>query len=331
MGSFKTVEMKSNVLHLEKDAYPKNSLKKLEENHTVTYAYIKDQKAFDIFLQGKDFDVVFTRLGLYIGKKQINTLQNLKIICSPTTGLNHIDVDYALNKGIQIIGLKDYTDFLSKVKSTAEHTWSLLLSIARNLHPAIESTRNTQIWDRKPYLADELSNKTLGIIGYGRLGKIVAEYGRCFGMQVLANDINESVFQKKSKDIIQTSLTSLLKKSDYIILLVSWSKENFNFIDASKLNLLKKTAYLINTSRGEIIDEEALLKCLIESKIKGAALDVLSEDSTWDSHKIVSNPLLNYSKEKNNLIITPHMGGYGKDSIEKTREFIINLFLNKEI
>ena len=323
--------MRRKILHLEKEAYATSSLKKLADKHSVTYASFDDQNTFDIYLQGKDFDVVFTKLGIYLGKKQIDALQDLKIICTPTTGYNHIDVDHALSKGIQIIGLKDYKDFLRQVKSTAEHTWSLLLSIARNLHPAIENTRNSCIWDRKPYLADELDTKTLGIIGYGRLGKIVADYGRVFGMQVLVNDLDEAAYLGKPEDVIQSSLTDLLQKSDYIVLLISWSKENINFIDASKLSLLKKSAYFINTSRGELIDEKALLESLSAARIKGAALDVLSDDSSWDTEKTVSNSLLTYSKENNNLIITPHMGGYGKDSIEKTRTFITNLFLNQKI
>lgn len=323
--------MRRKILHLEKEAYATSSLKKLADKHSVTYASFDDQNTFDIYLQGKDFDVVFTKLGIYLGKKQIDALQDLKIICTPTTGYNHIDVDHALSKGIQIIGLKDYKDFLRQIKSTAEHTWSLLLSIARNLHPAIENTRNSCIWDRKPYLADELDTKTLGIIGYGRLGKIVADYGRVFGMQVLVNDLDEAAYLGKPENVIQSSLTDLLQKSDYIVLLISWSKENINFIDASKLSLFKKSAYLINTSRGELIDEKALLESLSAARIKGAALDVLSNDSSWDTKKTVSNSLLTYSKENNNLIITPHMGGYGKDSIEKTRTFITNLFLSQKI
>lgn len=323
--------MRRKILHLEKEAYATSSLKELEDKHSVTYASFFDQNTFDNYIQEKDFDVVFTKLGIYIGKKQIDALQYLKIICTPTTGYNHIDVDHALNKGIQIIGLKNQKNFLCQVKSTAEHTWSLLLSIARNLHPAVENTKNNCIWDRRPYLADELDTKTLGIIGYGRLGKIVADYGRVFGMQVLVNDIDEAAYLGKPADVIKSSLNDLLQKSDYIVLLISWTKENINFMDASKLSLLKKSAYLINTSRGEIIDEKALLESLIESRIKGAALDVICGDSSWGSEKVVSNTLLDYSKEHNNIIITPHMGGYGKDSIEKTRTFITNLFINQQI
>jgi len=320
---------KNKILHLERETYSVSSLKKLEENYDVTYASFNNQSAFDAFLKGKDFEIVFTKLGLSIGKVQMDLLCKLKIICTPTTGYNHIDEEYANQKTIQIIGLKNQKDFLSQVKSTAEHSWALMLSIARNLHPAITDTQKAKKWDRNPYLADELNEKTLGIIGYGRLGKIIGEYGQVFGMNVLAYDLDDKAFHSKPLYVEKTDLDNLLENSDYIILLISWTKENINFIDTKKISLMKKEAYLINTARGELIDEKALLKALKNNKIKGAALDVLWEDSSWDKEKTVYNELLDYSKTNNNLIITPHMGGYGKSSIEKTREFITNLFLKQ--
>ena len=323
------MEIKNRILHLEKEVYPKKTLYELEENYDVTYESFNDQNSFDTYLKGKDFEVLFTKLGLYVGKAQIDSLKSLKTICTPTTGYNHINEEYVSNKGIQIIGLKNQTLFLSKVKSTAEHTWSLLLAIIRNLHPAITHTQKNKIWDREPYLADELNGKNLGIIGYGRLGKIVAEYGQVFGMNVFAYDLDDKAFNNRPLNVEKTDLDNLLENSDYIILLISWTKENINFIDTKKISLIKKEAYLINTARGELIDEKALLKALKTNKIKGAALDVLWEDSSWDKEKTVYNKLLDYSKTNNNLIITPHMGGYGKSSIEKTREFITNLFLKQ--
>ena len=320
---------KNKILHLEKEAYPVSSLAKLEEAYEVTYASFNKQSDFNEFLVDKDFEVIFTKLGLSIGKVQMEYLKKLKFICTPTTGYNHIDEEYATKKGIQIIGLKNHEDFLCQVKSTAEHTWALLLSITRNLQPAIINTKNKKKWDRNPYLADELNGKTLGIIGYGRLGKIVAEYGHAFGMNVIVNDIDDNAFNKKPFYLEKVGLNDLLGDADYIILLISWSKDNINFINDKKLSLMKKEAYLINTSRGELIDESALLVALQKNKLEGAAIDVLCGDSSWDKEKTISNELLDYSRSNSNLIITPHMGGYGKSSIEKTRSFITNLFLKQ--
>ena len=264
-----------------------------------------------------------------MGKKQIDMAKYLTTICTPTTGYNHIDVEYAQTKNIQIIGLKNQKEFLSQVKSTAEHTWALLLAISRNLYTAINTTQNKSKWNRIPYMADELSDKTLGIIGFGRLGKIVAQYGLAFGMNILANDLEASVFIDKPSEVKKCDLNHLLEQSDFIVLLISWSKENYNFIDIDKLRLMKETAYLINTARGELINEQSLLRILKEKKIRGAALDVLSGDSSWGSESKVSHDLIDYAKLNNNLIITPHMGGYGKSSIEKTRKFLTDLFLKQ--
>ena len=323
------MKTKGNILHLEREAYPSKILESIEHSFDVTYASFEDQDRFDEFLQGKDFEIVFTKLGLHLGKNQIDTLKSLSTICTPTTGYNHIDVEYASAKGINIIGLKNEKEFLAQVKSTAEHTWALLLAIARNLYAAIDTTQKKAEWNRIPYKADELSEKTLGIIGYGRLGKIVAQYGIAFGMKILAHDIDESVFVDLPTEVKSCNLNTLLEKSDYVILLISWNQENNHFMDGVKLNSMKKTAYLINTSRGELLDEKALLSSLKEKKLNGAALDVLEGDSIWDPHQKVSNELLAYASKNDNLIITPHMGGYGKSSIEKTRVYLTNLFLNQ--
>lgn len=323
------MKIKERILHLEKEAYPESFLKQLEQFHDVTYMSFKDQEIFDDYLKESDFTVIFTKLGLYIGEKQIDATMHLTTICTPTTGYNHIDVEYAQTKDIEIIGLKNQKEFLSQVKSTAEHTWALLLAISRNLYAAIDTTQNKSEWNRIPYMADELSDKTLGIIGLGRLGKIVAQYGLAFGMNILANDIDETVFIDQPSEVKKCGLNHLLEQSDYVVLLISWNKNNNNFIDIDKLRLMKETAYLINTARGELINEQSLLKILRENKIKGAALDVLWGDSVWDPKESISHDLLDYAKTNSNLIITPHMGGYGKSSIEKTRAFITDLFLKQ--
>ena len=124
------------------------------------------------------------------------------------------------------------------------------------------------------------------------------------------------------------NLDNILKSSDYIILLINFTKENIRFIGKNEFIKMKEGAYFINTSRGELIDEEALISSLNSGKIKGAALDVLDGDSTWGIMVQGQNHLINYAKLNNNLLITPHMGGYGINSITQTRKFIVQKFLN---
>jgi D-3-phosphoglycerate dehydrogenase len=314
------------ILHLEKQAYPSNSLNKIEENHELVFLDCNTQDQLNDFLNTNLVDVIFTKLGLYIGESQIKSQPNLKYIISPTTGLNHIDFDYANLKNIKIISLKNEVEFLRTIKSTAEHTWLLLLAITRNLFPAVYSVKYNKVWDRVPFIADELSNKTLGIIGFGRLGRIISEYGLAFGMKIIAFDTDKSQYNKP--DITFTNeLGELLEQSDFVLLLISWTKENINFFSFQEFDKMKKDSYFINTSRGELVDSDALLDALINKKIKGAAVDVVDNDSSWESNEIIRNPTLEYASNHDNLIISPHMGGYGKDSINRTREFVTELFL----
>lgn len=312
------------ILHLEKNRYNIESLSKLEKVGKVVYQNFSSQEDYHKHLSENQYQVIFTRLGFRIGLEEMNLQKELTHIVTPTTGLNHIDIDEAQSRGIKVVSLKNEFEFLAKVQSTAEHTWMLLLSLIRNLQPATKDVAQGN-WDRVPYLADELNTKTLGIIGLGRLGKILVKYAEAFSMHILCNDIDDNVFEEPYTKY-KSSLDKLLENSDYVILQVDYRPENEKFFDSDKFSVLKEGAYFINTSRGEIVDENALLDALESGRLKGAALDVLDGDSSWESTSVESG-LIEYSKVNNNLIITPHMGGYGKISIEMTRDFVTDKFL----
>jgi D-3-phosphoglycerate dehydrogenase len=318
-----------NILHLEANRYNSYSLDQLEEiGNLVRVKKNLDQKGLQKLLLSENYDVIFTRLGLYLGKKEFESQKvALKYIVSPTTGLNHIDVSTAEEYGVKIISLKGESNFLSSVQSTAEHTWTLILNLARNILPVLSSTRSGK-WEREPFIANELNTQTLGIIGFGRLGKILLRYGQAFNLNIILYDIDETVFDDYSIQYF-ANLDFLLENSDYVVLLADFRQSNINMIDGNSFEKMKKTAYFINCSRGELVDEQALLNALLNKHIKGAALDVLDGDSEWK--KIPSgHPLLDYARKNHNLLITPHIGGYGVISIERTREFITKKFL-KEI
>ena len=313
------------ILHLEHTKYPAGAISKLQAAHNITNADCNSQEELYAMLSASQYEAIFTRLGVMIDSQAINLQPKLKYIITSTTGLNHIDTDACEERNVRVVSLKGEAEFLAAVKSTAEHTWSLLLALIRNI-PAAHASVTDGHWDRIPFLADELDTKTLGIIGYGRLGKIVARYGVAFGMNVLAYDHDATKITDQA-DVSAVNLDTLLAESDFVVLLISFSKENEKFMDAAKFNKMKHGAYFINTSRGEMVDENALLKALQSKKIKGAALDVLNDDSGWCGEVQGSNELLNYARQHQNLLLTPHMGGYGKDSIARTREFVTNKFL----
>jgi D-3-phosphoglycerate dehydrogenase len=315
-----------NILHLEYEQYPTEAIQALSELYQVESFQCSDQEELYKKLAANKYDVIFTRLGLMIDQKVIDLQPQLKYVVTSTTGLNHIDTKAAAAKNIQVISLKGESEFLAHVKSTAEHTWGLLLALIRHLPAAVQSVSEGN-WNRSIFLSDELDEKKLGIIGYGRLGKIVAQYAKAFGMEVLVHDHTPEHYNGHTH-IVPCTLEELLKISDVVVLLISWSEANTDFMDAEKFGQMKEGAYFINTARGELVNEEALLHALQSKKVKGAAVDVLWDDSSWSTHAQGSSALLKYQREYSNLLITPHMGGYGKDSIAKTRNFVTNKFIS---
>lgn len=315
------------VLHLEYHEYPAELLKILEERHEVEKYVCETQQQLYEKLKRDSYEAIFIRLGLMFDQRAIELQPELKYIITPTTGLNHIDTETARVRNIEVVSLKGEQAFLASVKSTAEHTWALLLTLIRRIPQARESVLNDE-WKRELFLSDELDGKKIGIIGFGRLGKIVARYGQAFGMEVLVYDKDEAAYRDRESAVRQVTLHDLLTQSDYIVLLISFSKENEDFINADKFQLFKEGAYFVNTSRGEMVDEQALLSALQNGKLRGAALDVLKNDSSWSPRIMGSKDLLDYARSNPNLIITPHAGGYGKESTRKTKTFIVNKFLS---
>jgi D-3-phosphoglycerate dehydrogenase len=310
---------------LEKTCYPPESLLELERRASVDYFDTNRQEDLMAFIRGKDYTAIFTKLGLSMDKSLMQALPRLQYIVTPTTGLNHIDLKTAGERNIEIISLKGEQEFLKEITSTAEHTWALLLSLIRHI-PAAKGDVLQGNWRREPFLASELYGKTLGIIGYGRLGKIVARYGLAFGMKVLANDTDPAAFDGLN-GVHPVPLDELLKNSDVISLHIPYTENNRQFFNGEKLEKTKPGSVLVNTSRGEVADEAALLEYLSKGHLAGVATDVLEGDSIWENTIPPRHPLIAYATNHENLLITPHTGGYGRESIERTRRFISGKFI----
>ena len=163
---------------------------------------------------------------------------------------------------------------------------------------------------------------TLGILGFGRLGQQVAEYAKAFGLKVLASDpfIEPTVLQEKQ--VFSCSKETLFKQSDIVSLHVNYESTNHNLVNYKEFECMKDGSYFVNTARGELIDEGALLDALSSGKLAGAALDVLENEQ--DSTTLFNTPLMQYAQEHDNLLITPHIGGCTLESMQKTELFIVN-------
>lgn len=241
----------------------------------------------------------------------------LRAIVSPTTGLNHIDLDEARRRNITVLSLQGEYDFLRDIRATAEHTITLTLSLLRHLPQAYEHTKQGY-WKRDLFKGNELFGKTVGIIGFGRLGQIVSRYFKAFDANILVSDPNISPDQLPV-GISHVALEDLLSHADIVTLHVNLTKENTGFFSWQQFSLMKDHAWFVNTSRGELVNEEALLANLQSGKLLGVALDVLSNET---SGGMSQHPLIAYAQTNNNLLITPHIGGATYEAMAKTELFM---------
>jgi D-3-phosphoglycerate dehydrogenase len=314
---------KTRILNVEPLRYDESLRQTLAEFADVDYRQCDTQSEFAAAAAAAPYEALLVRLGLAVDEPVLAAAPHLRWVVTPTTGLDHIDLAACRRRGIEVISLRGETEFLTSIRSTAEHTWALLLALVRRLPAAVADVRGGH-WRREPFLAGELDGKTLGIIGYGRLGKIVARYGTAFFMRALANDTNRSAFDDLPDGVHPTDLDTLLAESDVVSLHIPLTAENEGFITRTRLARMKQGAIFVNTSRGELVDEAALLDALRSGRLAGAALDVLAGDSRWDeAGPPADHPLVAYAREAHNLLITPHMGGYGESAIHRTRAHVV--------
>jgi D-3-phosphoglycerate dehydrogenase len=236
-------------------------------------------------------------------------------LATAVTGLKHIDLDACSKRGIHVASLKNETEFLKEVRATAELAVALTLALLRHIPDAVASVKVGR-WDRDAFRGRELYGKTVGIVGVGRLGKLVAGYFKAFGCNVLGYDPLASfagtIAQRTS------SLPELLRSSDIVTIHVDYNPSTRNLIGRSELALMRTDAILVNTSRGGVVDEEALLESLTSGAIGGAALDVLECEPDVDN----GHPLIAFSIRSPRLLIVPHIGGSTEESLAKTEVFL---------
>ena len=263
---------------------------------------------------------IVVRLGITLNKEFLSRFNRLKFAATITTGTDHINTQYCKKEGIQLISLKEHTEFLEEIHATPEHTWGLLLSLMRKIPWAFDSVRKG-IFDRKDFFGRELYKKCFGIIGFGRVGKILAQYAYSFGMDVIVDELKE--IEEDMYKVKSVPLEKLLKTADIISINLPLNKSTRHFLKEEHFKLMKKNAVLINTSRGAIIDEGALLIALENNDIAGAALDVLEHESL-EQGVSSGHPLIKYARRNQNLLISPHIAGSTIESMEETSLFIAN-------
>lgn len=270
----------------------------------------------------KDFiNTIVTGLSLQLNDVLLNTFPRLKYIVSNTTGLNHIDLIYCKKNNIKIISLKNEFDFLDSINATPDFTISMVLSLVRKLTQSYEDFISKENCDRYDYVSHEFCDLNVGIAGCGRVGAKVEKKLKYLGFKTCGYDpfkddnyFNENKIERISK------FDDFISNIDILVISISYKKDNINFFSHEKLKKLKKGSIIINTARGEVLDENALVDLLESKHISAAGLDVLSIENI-ENNKLKSR-INNYCINNNNLLITPHIAGATFGSMRRTQEFV---------
>ena len=316
---------KPTLLYYEISGFQKKTLEYVNKFFSLITLPDPDYDTEEIL---KEIKVIFTPMGFVFDKCKIDKCENLQIIGSPTTGTHHIDIEYANKRNISICSLKNQQGFLSKITPTAELAWGLVLAVTRQIprahNSACEGNWNGRVFgEQTPRM---LSAMTLGIIGLGRLGSIVAGYGKAFNMKVFYYD----PYANDDRYIRCETLHELAKLSDVVSIHTHLTKETESLVDSEFIRNMPKGSFIINTARGGIVNEEDLLNAMESCHLAGAGLDMLEgEHLPGFKERLSEHPLIRYAKAHDNFIITPKIGGCTIDAWERTEKHIVDLVLNE--
>lgn len=241
-----------------------------------------------------DFDALLVRSRCKVTKEVIQASKRLKLVGRAGVGVDNIDLQAATEAGVLVVNSPE-----GNTASAAEHAVALLFALSRQI-PAADASMKQGKWERGKFLGTELFNKTLGVVGLGKVGSRVAQAAQSVGMKVIGYDPMISAERAQQLNVVSVSLEEIWQKSDYISLHTPKTRETANLIDEKVLAMMKPGARIINAARGGIIDENALAKAIKEGKLAGAALDVFdSEPPQADC------PLLALGDK---VVLTPHLG-----------------------
>ncbi|HOS42963.1 MAG TPA: phosphoglycerate dehydrogenase, partial [Armatimonadota bacterium] len=245
-----------------------------------------------------DFDGLVVRSQTKVTAAVLEQAATLKVIGRAGVGVDNVDVPAATRKGVVVLNSPE-----GNTMAATEHTWALLLALARKVCPADASMRAGQ-WDRKSFTGTELYGKTLGVIGLGKIGGAVARRGQGFEMDVIAYDPFVTQEHAARLGLRLVSVDELLRAADFVTIHVPKTKDTADMIHAERLAMMKPTARLINCARGGVVNEAALAEAVLNGTIAGAAVDVYAAEPP-----AADNPLVRAAQSgRANLLLTPHLG-----------------------
>ncbi|MFH1610218.1 MAG: D-2-hydroxyacid dehydrogenase [Candidatus Bipolaricaulota bacterium] len=259
---------------------------------------------------GKGYDAIVVRSATKVRKPAIDAAKGLRLIIRAGVGLDNVDADHAQAKGIEVLNTPKASS-----DSVAELALAHMFALARAVPQATQSIRDGK-WDKKAFVGIELSGKTLGVVGIGRIGQALARRALALGMKVMAHD--KFVTKSPLSDVPMVSLPDLLKRSDFVSLHVPPDPAG-PVIGAPEITQMKDGAYLVNCARGEIVDEAALVAALDSGKLAGAGLDVFAVEPPTNA-ALVRHP---------KVTLTPHIGAQTKEAQERIGDEVVELLLQR--
>ncbi len=288
---------------------PKVAEELLKKKNIQVSVFKKDKQitSAELIKLAKDADGIISLLTDKIDKSVLDKLPNCKVIANYAVGYNNIDIDFAKIKNIKVTNTPDVL-----TNSTADLAITLALACARNLNQGEELMRSGNFvgWKPKLLIGVELKDKVFGILGAGRIGSATAIRAKAFGTKIIYYSNHHNVELEKQTGAKKVSLDSLLKKSDFISIHLPLTPKTFHLLSKEKLNLLKKSAIIINTGRGEIVDEKTLINMLKKKRIFSAGFDV------YENEPAVNPDLL----KLDNVVLLPHLGSATEDTRNKMAE-----------
>lgn len=311
-------ELQGNELYFFEESLTKENLEKFQ--------FLKEIEVLSVFIYSK------------ISKEVIDFFPNLKLITTRSTGVDHIDLEYAKIKNISVLNVPSYGE-----NTVAEHTFALILALSRNIQKAYLKTIN-QNFDIHGLEGFDLNGKTLGVIGTGKIGIHVIKIAKGFGMDVIAYDKFENSLAKELLNFRYVDLDYLLSNSDIVTIHLPLLPETYHLINLENIKKFKRGALLINTARGAIVDTDAILYGLENKILAGVGLDVIEGEEYLKEEKEILKDVKRFKENlqlikdhilihHENVIFTPHIAFYSKEAekriMEKTIENIKKLFIKE--
>jgi len=261
-----------------------------------------------------DCDALWGHVDLKIDREVLDCSDRLRVVNVCATGTDHIDKDELARRGIRLLCIAKDFGLLDTFTATAECAWLLLLACARQLRSVSARALNGG-WDLdQAFFGRQLSGLTLGVLGVGRLGRMSVEYGKSFRMRVLGCDLEPFTVP----GVEPVDFDTLLRESDAVLVHIHMTPENYHLFDASVFARMKEDAILVNTSRGDIVDENALMTALESGRLSGFGGDVVHDEWRDD---MTTQPLVQYARTHANVVLTPHIGGATWASVVNARVF----------